>query len=236
MGFSDATTFISYLNKLGMITFYGPSIMAGLAQIKHLPTEFSDHMRSILFSNEFPYNYKPYFMWTNEYKEWSKKETIGECAEFYNNEKGWIFLQGDKITQGRLWGGCIEVLEFLKSTKYWPEEDFWNDKILFFETSEEKPLPHIVGYMLRNYGIQGIFNRVKGVIFGRPKDYSNDEKKILNNIVLSIIKNEFKSKGLPIVMNVDFGHTDPKVILPLGCMTKIDPIKKNITLLESPFY
>jgi muramoyltetrapeptide carboxypeptidase LdcA involved in peptidoglycan recycling len=204
MGFSDATTFISYLNKLGMITFYGPSIMAGLAQIKHLPTEFSDHMRSILFSNEFPYNYKPYFMWTNEYKEWSKKETIGECAEFYNNEKGWIFLQGDKITQGRLWGGCIEVLEFLKSTKYWPEEDFWNDKILFFETSEEKPLLHIVGYMLRNYGIQGIFNRVKGVIFGRPKDYSNDEKKILNNIVLSIIKNEFKSKGLPIVMNVDF--------------------------------
>ena len=53
--------------------------------------------------------------------------------------------------------------------------------------------------------------------------------------MLSIIKNEFKSKELTIVMNVDFGHTDPKIILPLGCTTKIDPIEKNITLLESPF-
>src|SRR5699024_9109750 len=45
MGFSDASTFLSYLNKLGMITFYGPSVMAGLAQIKYLPTEFSEHLR-----------------------------------------------------------------------------------------------------------------------------------------------------------------------------------------------
>jgi muramoyltetrapeptide carboxypeptidase LdcA involved in peptidoglycan recycling len=34
---------------------------------------------------------------------------------------------------------------------------------------------------------------------------------------------------------VAFGHTDPKIILPLGCMVKIDPEAKEITLIESPF-
>lgn len=161
---------------------------------------------------------------------------MGQCTEFSNNEEGWDFLQEDKITEGRLWGGCIEVLEFLKSTEYWPEEDFWDDKILFFETSEDKPLPNRVGCMLRNYGIQGIFNKVKGVMFGRPKDYSDNEKEELNKVVLNIIRKEFKSREIPIVMNVDFGHTDPKIILPLGCMTRIDPVKKKITLLENPFH
>lgn len=236
MGFSDASTFLSYLNKLGMITFYGPSVMAGLAQIKYLPTEFSEHVRSILFGSKFPYDYSPYSIWTNGYKDWSDKETLGQCTEFFNNEKGWDFLQGNKMTEGRLWGGCMEVLEFIKSTKYWPDEDFWDDKILFFETSEDKPSPIQVGCMLRNYGIQGILNRVKGVIFGRPKDYSESEKEELNKVVLDIIRKEFNSKEIPIVMNVDFGHTDPKIILPLGCRTRIDPAEKKITLLENPFY
>jgi muramoyltetrapeptide carboxypeptidase LdcA involved in peptidoglycan recycling len=55
MGFSDATTFLSYLNQLGMVTFYGPSIMAGFAQIKSLPHEYTQHLKSILFSNQFYY-------------------------------------------------------------------------------------------------------------------------------------------------------------------------------------
>lgn len=37
MGFSDATTFLAYMSYLGMVTFYGPSVMAGLAQLKSLP-------------------------------------------------------------------------------------------------------------------------------------------------------------------------------------------------------
>ncbi|GAG66101.1 unnamed protein product, partial [marine sediment metagenome] len=48
MGFSDATTFLSYLNYLGMITFYGPSVMAGFAQLKHLPSQYIEHIKRIL--------------------------------------------------------------------------------------------------------------------------------------------------------------------------------------------
>lgn len=235
MGFSDSSTFLSYFNYLGMITFFGPSVMAGFAQMKNLPEEFPRHLKSFLFSNNFPYLYRHYPIWTNGYKDWSDEETLGECTEFHNNETGWTFLQGTSIVEGELWGGCIEVLEFLKSTDYWPDRNFWNNKILFFETSEDKPTPDQVGNMLRNYGIQGIFNKIKGIVFGRPKEYSDNEKKLLNKIILSIVKNEFGIDNIPIVVDMDFGHTNPVLILPLGGKIRLNPITKEIILLESPF-
>ncbi len=235
MGFSDATTFLSYLNYLGMITFYGPSVMAGFAQLKHFSSKFTEHIKEILFSDNFPYRYTPYAKWTNGYKDWSNKDTVGECTEFFNNENGWFFLQGKGIARGRLWGGCIEVLEFIKSTDYWPDKTFWDDKILFLETSEEKPSPDRVGCMLRNYGIQGILGKVRGVIFGRAKDYSIKEKEELNKIVLSVVREEFRVSDIPVVVDMDFGHTDPKLILPLGSMVNLNPVTGDIALTENPF-
>ncbi|NHN35302.1 S66 family peptidase [Paenibacillus agricola] len=235
MGFSDATTFLAYLNQMGLVTFYGPSIMAGLAQSKHLPSEYTQHLKSMLFTNEFPYPYTPYKKWTHGYKDWNDLATLGECLDFHENEQVWTFLQGGSVQQGYLWGGCIEVLEFMKSTTYWPSEGFWKNKIVVFETSEEKPSPMQVGYMLRNYGMQGLFSQIKGVIFGRAKDYTDDEKQRLNEIIVNVIKGEFGGNQIPIVVDFDMGHTDPKFILPLGGSVELNPVTNAITLLESPF-
>ena len=235
MGFSDASTFLSYLNLLGMVTFYGPSVMAGFAQLRNLESDFTEHIKTILFEDKIPYKYASYKKWTNGYRDWNNKEMIGQCTRFFNNREGFTFLQGKGTVEGRLFGGCIEVLEFLKATDYWPDKNFWNDKILFFETSEDKPLPDQVGYMLRNYGIQGVFQKVKGVMFGRPKDYSKKEKEELKDIIQSVIRDEFNVCDIPIITNMDFGHTDPKIILPLGCMVSINSLGKSVTLVESPF-
>ncbi len=235
MGFSDATTFLAYFNLLGMVTFYGPSVMAGLAQLQHLPDEYVQHVKSLLLEDHYPYAYKSFAKWTNGYQDWSKPDTLGQCREFHNNEDGWTFIQGNSTEEGYAWGGCIEVLEFMKSTVYWPSGSFWDDKILFFETSEEKPTPGQVGYMLRNYGMQGIFQQIKGVIFGRAKDYTYEEKQELNQIILSVIRDEFGAGTIPIVVDVDFGHTDPKLIIPVGGLVQLNATTGEIVLLESPF-
>lgn len=234
MGFSDATTFLSYFNTLGMVTFYGPSVMAGLAQLRHIPEAATEHIRSMLFGSTLPYHYKPYPCFAHGYKDWSIPETLGECTTFEEN-KGFMFLQGEEACEGQLYGGCIEVLEFLKSTRYWPDKEFWQGKILMFETSEDKPLPFQVGYMLRNYGIQGLFNKISGIIFGRPKDYTEQENKELHQIIIDIVRDEFGASHLPVIANVDFGHTEPKFILPLGVKVRIDPKNKSLSLVESPF-
>lgn len=234
MGFSDAASFLSYLNYRGLVTFYGPSVMAGFAQMKSLPLKFMNHVEDILIKDEIPYSYSPYEKWTDGYKDWNDKAALGECTEFHENP-GFQVLQGKEDCEGYLWGGCIEVLEFLKGTAFWPDSSFWNNKILFFETSEEKPLPGKVGYMLRNYGTQGILNKVKGIIFGRSKDYTPQENEELKRIISDILNIEYKA-DIPVFFNVDFGHTDPKIILPLGLKVKLSIENKSITLMESPFY
>ena len=152
-----------------------------------------------------------------------------------SKNKGWDILQGSSKIQGELFGGCIEVLEFMKGTKFWPNDDFWNGKILFLETSEDKPTPEQVKWMLRNYGMQGILNKISALLIGRPRDYSEEEKKSLNENILKIVNTEFKNSSLPIITNMDFGHTDPQWILPLGIKAEIDCHKKEFKLIEKIF-
>ncbi|MFD2117868.1 S66 peptidase family protein [Paenibacillus yanchengensis] len=237
MGFSDATTFLCYLNTLGLVTFYGPSVMAGIAQLRNLPKKSLEQMKTILFSDKYPFPLQATSQWTNGYRDWSDLNTLGECLPFQENKHypHWRFLQGTTTVQGKLWGGCIEVLEFMKGTDYWPSPDFWHDKILLFETSEEKPSPEQVGYMLRNYGMQGILHKVQAILFGRAKDYSSEENIALEKIILSIVEVEFGLNQLVIAFDVDFGHTDPKLILPLGTMVELDSAEGTILLQESPF-
>lgn len=232
MGFSDSTSFLSYLNRLGMATFYGPSVMAGFAQWDHMPEAFQRHVTDFLFDGEVPYKYPPLGKWTEGYADWRKPELAGFCLPFEDNEKGFEFLQG-KSTEGKLWGGCIEVLEGLKGTHYWPEDDFWKGRILFLESSEKKPSPMEFGVMLRNYGTQGILHKIDGLLIGRPNKYSPREKIELKKVVLDITNIEFDLKGLPIVMNMDFGHTDPKWILAMGIGVEVD--EAGMRLMESPW-
>jgi muramoyltetrapeptide carboxypeptidase LdcA involved in peptidoglycan recycling len=144
-------------------------------------------------------------------------------------------LQGTEPVTGRLWGGCLEVLEFLKGTAFWPKPDFWDDTVLFLETSEEKPPPRWVGYFLRNYGLQGILSRLRALLIGRPKDYSASEVEQLRRIVKTVVSRDFGVPELPVIMDVDFGHTDPKLILPLGVRIEVDPTAPGLRLTESPF-
>lgn len=234
LGYSDTTTLNTYFNQLGLVTLNGPSIMAGFSQWDSLGEKFQEHMKTILFDNPDDYIYKPYNLYAEGYLDWSDKSNVGKTKPMTNN-MGWNWLQGNSRVQGELFGGCIEVMEFMKSTKFWPNDDFWNGKILFLETSEDKPSPEQVKWMLRNYGIQGIFDKISALLIGRARDYSEDEKKELNDNILKIVRDEFGNKDIPIISNMDFGHTDPQWILPLGIKAEIDCHKKEFKLIEKIF-
>ena len=50
--------------------------------------------------------------------------------------------------------------------------------------------------------------------------------------VVRIVAGEFGATALPIVSNVDFGHTDPPWILPLGVRAEVDVDARTFRLLE----
>ena len=116
-----------------------------------------------------------------------------------------LFNSGKRV-RGDLFGGCIEVLEFLKATDFWPPKNFWNGKILFLETSEEKPPINNVKRMLRNYGVQGVFEKISAILFGRARDYTDEEKDQLDKMIVRVVAREFGQKDLMIVSNIDFAR------------------------------
>lgn len=234
IGYSDTTTMHIYFNQLWLVTFYWPSIMSGFSQWDALWEKFNRDITQFLFWEYKTYEYSKYEMYCNWYKDWSDPKYIWETNNMIENS-GWKRLQWKwKVTWELFWW-CIEVLEWVKWTSFWPSEEFWIWKILFFETSEEKPTSDYIRRVLRNYWVQWIFDKINAVLVWRPRDYSMEEKVQLDETILNVIKWEFWNDELMIVTNMDFWHTDPQWILPLWVTIELDSDNSKFRLLESPF-
>ena len=230
IGYSDTATQLLVAHQLGIVTFNGPAVMAGFAQSSWFPS-FDDHVRSIVFEPTPTYDYRPFPHWVDGYADWNHTDDPTAVGHEHPHD-GWHWLNGDGPVQGWLVGGCIEVLEFLKGSRHWPTEEWWDGRILFLETSEDEPTVDQVRYWLFNYGVQGIFDRITGLMFGRARGYTDDQKRELDDAIHSVVVDEFGATHVTIATNLDFGHTDPQWILPLGVLAELHPAANTIRLLE----
>ncbi|MGG1677402.1 S66 peptidase family protein [Neobacillus sp. NRS-1170] len=228
MGYSDVTIPHLFCLKAGISSFYGPAILTDFAENVEMDPYTIEMVNRTIFSNEIIGEIQPAKEWTSERLEWVEENK--NLRRTMRQNLGCEVLQGSGAAQGRLIGGCMEVLEFAKGTDLWPNQEYWNDSILFFETSEEKPEPHLIKYWLRNYAVQGILQKANGIIFGKPQDekYYDEYKEVIQKVM-----QEFHLEDLPILYNMSFGHTEPKFILPYGAMAEINCDKKTFRILES---
>lgn len=229
MGFSDTTIAHFICLKAGLTSFYGPAIMLDFAENVEMHDYTIEYVKRTLFSNEPIGKIEPAKEWTSELLDWAIPEYRNRKRKM-NPNHGPEVLQGSGKVSGRLIGGCIEVLEFMKGTELWPEPYIWEDSILFFETSEDKTEPKYITYWLRNYAAQGILQKAKGIIFAKPygEVYYEEYKEAIRTVM-----NEYELTNLPILYNLNFGHTEPKFIIPYGALAKIDCENKAFSILES---
>lgn len=231
MGYSDATTLLLALRRAGLVTFHGPSVMAGLSQAAALGPAFGSHVRGMLFDPTPTYTYAPFAAWSEGYPDWRDPSNVGLVGPAHRG-RGWSVLQGRGRVTGELFGGCIEVLDWLRGSPAWPVGDEWDGRLLFFETSEERPTPVQVQRILRALGVAGVFERIVGVMVGRARDLTPEEKVELGQVVVAVIAEEFGRPDLPIVADLDFGHTDPQWVLPIGVRAELDVDARTLRLVE----
>ena len=229
MGYSDTTVNHFMMNKAGIISYYGPSIMCEFGEYVKMFDYTKEAVESILFNDSENYEIKSSNIWSNDFVSW-KEENKNIAKKTLLEEHGYEVLQGSGIVTGKVLGGCIDVFPMMTGTEIWPTKEEWKDKILLLETSEEKPSPDLVTYYLRNLGAQGIFDVIKGIIIGKPQDekYYDEYKDIYKKVM-----KEFKCEDLPIMYNINIGHAYPNGIIPLGINVKIDYTNKKIYLAES---
>ena len=232
MGYSDSTVNHFMMNKAGLVSFYGPSIMCEFGEYVKMFDYTSKAINDILFGTWDKYRLLPSPDWTDNYIPWQESNINIPHTMKNDVHGGYQVINGSGSVKGRLLGGCIDVFTMMNGTEIWPTLEEWRDTILFIETSEDKPTPEFVKYTLRNLAAQGILKVINGIIVGKPQGemYYEEYKAVIKEVVAY----EEKLTHLPIFYNVNFGHAKPIGIIPYGIMAELDCDKKTITFLESP--
>jgi muramoyltetrapeptide carboxypeptidase LdcA involved in peptidoglycan recycling len=110
--------------------------------------------------------------------------------------------------------------------------------VLLLETSEELPRGTQVYRVLRNMGERGLLRRFPALLMGRAKSWSLDRRNSPQERVAyraeqreAVMRavNEY-APGTLAVFDVDFGHTDPQVVIPFGGRVRVDGPGRRLTV------
>jgi muramoyltetrapeptide carboxypeptidase LdcA involved in peptidoglycan recycling len=230
MGFSDTAAILTHMATAGVVSFHGPSVMAGLAQASQMPHGFLEVLAAVLFGQGSGLVYPSFGSYTSG-GDWQAGAT---AVQPFAPDDGLRFLAGERVVRGRLLGGCLEVLEMVKGTPSWPPRERWQGAILMIEGSEEKPSPASYRRALRSWAAAGLLDGVVALLVGRPHATDAAGREALDDEMLAFVREELGREDLVLVTNVPVGHTDPQWVVPIGGWLEVDPGSGTITLLESP--
>jgi len=228
MGYSDTTVNHFMCYKAGLSSIYGPAILSDFAENRKMPEYTIAALKRALFRAEPIGEILPAAVWTSQRLEWSIENK--DTARKFENNTGYELLQGNDKATGHLIGGCIEVFDWLRGTELFPDIGDFEGAILFFETSEEMPLPSNLLYTLRTLGAIGVLKQATGMVFGKPYDnkyYDEYKAEILKVLA------EYGRSDMPVLYNLSFGHCEPKFCIPIGAKAEIDCDHKTFTILEN---
>lgn len=229
-GYSDNTVIHSAINKFSnLVTFYGPCLMTQFGEYPK-PLEYTETYFQKAVSNDKPIGVvNAANEWTDEILDWSEKLDLTRPRKLVPNS-GFEWLRKGNAT-GKILGGCLTPLIKISGSKYFPDFD---GSILLLEIPEgQNPLEgtplSIVDSYLTSLRLTGAFDKIKGLIFGRPFRYSEEDTLKLKKVILS----NTQGFDFPILFNVDVGHSDPLLTIPLGVKVELNSSNNSFEFLES---
>ncbi len=246
-GFSDNTHFCNFLWLNGIPSFYGASLFTQFAMQNKMEDFTVEYIKHALFEEGF-FELKQSEVFNDVSLEWDDLENLSKSREYEKNE-GWVWDMNEgtktekakepevEIIEGISWGGCLESIdELLRHSIQIPTLENFKEIVLFTETSEEMPNTNHVYWVYRALGERGILKNVKAILVGRPQAWNferplaGEEKIKFKHEQIEIIKKVVREYNLviPIIQNMDFGHTNPQIPIPYGSKIKIDIINKKI--------
>lgn len=235
-GFSDNTHLGNYLWNLGVPSYYGGCILTQYSFEQAMQDFTLEYLRYAFFdTGEYELKRSPEY--NDITNNWEQEESLKIPRVMEENEQ-WNW-DGSNNAQGILWGGCLESMVVQSATQvYMPKNEDLDGTILFLESADGNTLPWIAEYVLTGFGERGWFDKFQAVLVGRPKSWELDlqigseqkakYRKEQRDMILKIVRQY--NVDIPIIQNLDFGHTDPQAVLPKGGIARIDSDTKKIYL------
>ncbi|MDR0571511.1 MAG: LD-carboxypeptidase [Rickettsiales bacterium] len=139
------------------------------------------------------------------------------------NEGFWALQDGE--ARGIIVGGNLPTLSLLQGTKYMPNLE---NKILFLEYDGlvGEFVPEEFDRDLESLLQQQGTDKIQAIVFGRFTSNSTMDREKL----IRILHSKSIAKNIPMVANVDFGHTKPMIIFPIGGECSLSVYEQNIDL------
>lgn len=198
-GSSDITALISAIYvKTGLTVYSGPMFFH-FGERRGFNYSL-DYFKKCLFSSE-PFDLNAAEYWSND--RWAAEQ---EDRLFIDNSGYWVVNQGEAT--GTLVGGNLTTLNLLQGTEYFP---VGQDSILFIEATSELT-PQAFERNLQALTMQTQFMGVRGLLVGRFPLAA----KMSEDLLAQIVKTKKALATIPVVANMDFGHTSPMITLPIG--------------------
>lgn len=229
-GYSDTTISHLAFGKAGVGSFYGMAVLTTAAETGGISAFSADSFRATVMSTAPIGDLAAAPEWTEEFLEWNDPELWDRRRRFVPNY-GWLWIQGSEPVSGPLIGGCLDVLTMAVGTEIWPALSDFDSAVLHLEISEEKPPISQVVYWLRNFAALGILERLSALLFSRPQDYALRDTLALYDAIRAELALAGRA-DLPFVANLDFGHTAPMGVLPLGRRMLVDPQQRRLSISE----
>jgi muramoyltetrapeptide carboxypeptidase LdcA involved in peptidoglycan recycling len=236
-GYSDNTNLLVYLWNAGIVGYHGGSVMV------HLGRPLSQHPASRASLAAALFEAGDYVL--SEPAEsgdvdlpWSDPATFAQPRPS-EPASPWRWHNADRVVEGITWGGNLETLAWLAMAGLEIQTaDAYAGCILIIETSEEMPAATEVYRVLRSLGERGLLRQFSAVLVGRAKAWSFEQP--LEGVVKEAFRrsqreaviraiDEYGAAPL-LVFDVDFGHTDPQIILPFGGRVRVDGPARRITV------
>jgi muramoyltetrapeptide carboxypeptidase LdcA involved in peptidoglycan recycling len=207
-GFSDITALNNAIfTKTGLISYSGPHYSTFGQELYFDYT--LKYFKKCLLSDD-PFEIIPSEQWSDDawYKNQKERTLI---------KNGGFLLINEGNASGTIIGANLCTLNLLQGTEYFSDLE---NSILFIEDDEES-LPHTFDRDLQSLIHLPSFSGVKAVVIGRFQKASE----ITNELLIKIVKTKKELDNLPVIANVDFGHTDPKITFPVG--GEVNLVAKN---------
>ncbi|MFE9118158.1 S66 peptidase family protein [Streptomyces sp. NPDC007172] len=236
-GYSDNTNLLLFLRNLGIVSYHGSSVMVQFGRPGAMHPLTADSLRAALFTSG-DYVLTPSSTSGDIDRPWEDPRTFESEPDMAPTD-GWSWHNADRAVEGLGWGGNLEIISWLlMADREVLPVDAYAGNVLFLETSEEMPRADEVYRILRNMGERGLLQQFPALLMGRAKSWSFENqfsvaerahyRRQQREAVLRALQ-QYASDTM-VVFDVDLGHTDPQLVIPLGGRIRVDGPARRITV------
>jgi len=217
-GYSDITALQNAIyHKAGLVTYSGPHFSA-FAMKKGLEYTLASFKETFFEPHRIRYCI-PSENWSDDAWFLDQNNTV-----FYVNEGYWVIKEGK--AKGCILGGNLSTFQLLHGTPYFPSLE---NSILFIEAdSISEGIVDVAEFDrdLQSLIHQPGFEKVQGLVIGRfEKKFKMDFEALK-----FIIDSKKELSNIPVVANVDFGHTMPMFVFPIGGEAQVNVQSQQVTI------